>query len=136
MSQVSSTSNSPANSQPFGAANALNNLDLDSFLDLMIAELQNQDPLNPLENDQLLAQISQIREIGATDRLSQTLDSVLAGSSSASYCSLPFISSTFEVFQRRTDVTPAQARSAAGNVKGRQRLASPSCSPFFALLLF
>ncbi|QDU88228.1 Basal-body rod modification protein FlgD [Pirellulimonas nuda] len=62
-----------------GAANAIGNLNLDAFFDLMIAELQNQDPLNPLENDQLLAQINQIRQVGATDKLTETLDSVLLG---------------------------------------------------------
>lgn len=57
----------------------LRGLDLNEFLKLMITELQNQDPLNPLENAEILAQISQIREIGATDKLGSTLDSVLLG---------------------------------------------------------
>ncbi len=67
-----------------GAASAIGNLNLDAFFDLMIAELQNQDPLNPLENDQLLAQINQIRQVGATDKLTETLDSVLLGQNIAS----------------------------------------------------
>ena len=67
------------NNQAFGAANALNEVDLDDFLNLMIAELQNQDPLNPLENDELIAQISQIREVGATEQLTATLNAVLLG---------------------------------------------------------
>ncbi len=87
MSQVAATANSPS-SQPFGAKNSLNDLDLDVFLELMIAELQNQDPLNPLENNELLAQISQIREVGATDRLSETLESVLLGQNIASATNL------------------------------------------------
>ena len=37
----------------------------------MITELQNQDPLNPLDNKDMLAQISQIREVGATDKLTK-----------------------------------------------------------------
>ncbi|WP_425398300.1 flagellar hook assembly protein FlgD [Aeoliella sp.] len=88
MSQISATSNSPTNDNAFGTANTLNDLDLDAFLNLMIAELQNQDPLNPLENDELLAQISQIREVGATDRLTETLDSVLLGQNIASATNL------------------------------------------------
>lgn len=74
--------------QPFGAASSLNDLDLDDFLDLMIAELQNQDPLNPLENDELVAQISQIREVGATERLTETLDAVLLGQNISSATNL------------------------------------------------
>jgi len=58
---------------------ALGGLDLDDFFNLMIKELQNQDPLNPQESDQMLQQFSQLREIGATDRLNETLDSVLLG---------------------------------------------------------
>lgn len=77
-----------AGDQAFGAASALNDVDLDDFLNLMLAELQNQDPLNPLENDELIAQISQIREVGATEQLTQTLESVLLGQNIASATSL------------------------------------------------
>ncbi len=63
-------------------------MDMSTFLRLMIAELQNQDPLNPLENKDMLAQISQIREIGATDKLTETLESVLLGQSIASSTNL------------------------------------------------
>ena len=87
MSRIPSTSNSPTTQQATGK-NALNELDLDVFLKLMIAELQNQDPLNPMENDQLLSQISQIREVGATDRLTKTLDSVLLGQNISSATNL------------------------------------------------
>jgi flagellar basal-body rod modification protein FlgD len=58
---------------------ALRDLDMDQFLQLMITELQNQDPLNPLDNAEILQQISQIREIGATGRLTETLEAVLLG---------------------------------------------------------
>ncbi len=67
---------------------AINNLELDHFLDLMIAELQNQDPLNPLDNSQMLQQISQIREVGATERLTETLDTLLLRQNVASATSL------------------------------------------------
>ncbi len=60
-------------------SDALSGLDMDEFLNLMITELQNQDPLDPTDNSEFLQQITQIREIGASDRLSSTLDSVLAG---------------------------------------------------------
>ncbi len=87
MSQIASLANSPT-TQSSAPKSSLNDLDLDVFLELMIAELQNQDPLNPLENHELLQQISQIREVGATDRLSETLDSVLLGQNIASATNL------------------------------------------------
>jgi flagellar basal-body rod modification protein FlgD len=58
---------------------ALRGLDMDEFLKLMIAELQNQDPLNPMENSDILEQIGQMRQIDSSTRLSDTLDSVLLG---------------------------------------------------------
>jgi flagellar basal-body rod modification protein FlgD len=58
---------------------ALRGLDVSEFLNLMITELQNQDPLNPLENSEILQQISQIREIDSTLKLTKTLDAVLLG---------------------------------------------------------
>lgn len=61
------------------SGNDLRSVDLNQFLELMIAELQNQDPLNPMDNTQLVQQISQIRQIGATNELSETLASMQTG---------------------------------------------------------
>jgi flagellar basal-body rod modification protein FlgD len=60
-------------------ANDLRSVDVDKFLGLLIAELQNQDPLNPMDNSEMLQQINQIREISATNQLSDTLGAVLLG---------------------------------------------------------
>jgi flagellar basal-body rod modification protein FlgD len=57
----------------------ISGMDLDGFLKLMIAEMQNQDPLNPMENSEMMQQLSQMRSIGATDKLTGTLDAVLLG---------------------------------------------------------
>lgn len=60
-----------------GSANAgYNDLDVDNFLKLLISELQNQDPLDPMKNAEMVQQIGQIREIGATDELTQTLSNL------------------------------------------------------------
>ena len=87
MTDVSNVTGSNSSSEAFGSNSTLNDLDMDDFLKLMISELQNQDPLNPLENDELVAQISQIRSVGATEKLTETLDAVLLGQniSSATY---------------------------------------------------
>ncbi len=80
MTRISTDVGSASASQPFsGTSDAINDIDLGTFLRLMIAELQNQDPLNPLDNKDMLAQISQIREVGATDKLTATLEGVLLG---------------------------------------------------------
>jgi flagellar basal-body rod modification protein FlgD len=88
MSQIPNINSRSPGEQAFGNSNTLNELNLDDFLNLMIAELQNQDPLNPLENDELIAQISQIREVGATEQLTETLNSVLLGQNISSATNL------------------------------------------------
>ena len=60
------------------ANDGYNQLDVDSFLTLLISELQNQDPLDPVDNSEMIQQIGQIREIGATDQLTQTLSNLNA----------------------------------------------------------
>ncbi len=71
-----------------GSSNALEALDTSQFLDLMIAELQNQDPMNPMDNAQMIEQIGQIRQIDASSRLTTTLDAVLMGQNLSSASSL------------------------------------------------
>ena len=63
-------------------------LDVEQFLKLMIAELQNQDPLNPMDNAQMIQQIGEIRSIASTDKLSTTLSGVQLGQALASASSL------------------------------------------------
>ncbi len=60
-----------AQQNPYG--DALQEVDVGDFLQMMIAELKNQDPLNPMDNQQILEQIGQIREIVANDQLTETL---------------------------------------------------------------
>ena len=58
---------------------AYQSLDLNTFMKLLVTEMSNQDPLDPMNNQEILQQISQIRSIEASDRLTTTLDSVLLG---------------------------------------------------------
>ncbi len=76
------TTGQTANQNPTGH-DAFRDLDLNAFLSMMIAELQNQDPLNPMDNAQLLQQVSQIREIESNLRLVSTLESLVRAESFA-----------------------------------------------------
>ena len=58
---------------------AFREVDLDDFIKLLIVELQNQDPMNPMDNHEIVQQISQIREIESNMRLTETLESVRLG---------------------------------------------------------
>ena len=69
----------PTLQQAPSSAGGLENFDSTEFLRLMITALQNQDPLDPMDNSEILAQIGQIRSISASDQLRETLASVLTG---------------------------------------------------------
>ena len=58
------------------AGEGVNDLDINSFLSLLIAEMQNQDPMNPMDNAAMIEQIGQIRSIGATSQLTESLNSL------------------------------------------------------------
>ncbi len=61
------------------AGDPFTDLGMGEFVQLMITELQNQDPLNPMDNAQMLDQIGQIREISSNDKLSTTLEALMLG---------------------------------------------------------
>jgi len=56
-------------------------LGTEAFLKMMIAELQSQDPLNPMDNSKMLEQINQIRSISASDGLTKSIESLQMGQS-------------------------------------------------------
>lgn len=63
--------------QASASHDAWTQVNLDDFVGLLVTELQNQDPLEPMKNEAILQQISQIREIESNQRLTETLESVL-----------------------------------------------------------
>lgn len=71
-----------------GKPHDLKDLDMDEFLKLIVTELTNQDPLNPMDNTQLMEQIGQLRSISATTKLSDTLQTVTTGQSLSTATSL------------------------------------------------
>ncbi|MGW8257330.1 MAG: flagellar hook capping FlgD N-terminal domain-containing protein [Thermoguttaceae bacterium] len=74
MSTSSITSPSSGASTSLTTTNdAFEKVDLNDFIKLLVAELQNQDPLNPMDNSELLQQVSQIKAIESNQRLSDTL---------------------------------------------------------------
>ncbi len=88
MSRINTIFPAPTQTDAAPKPRQLEDLDIDEFLKLMITELTNQDPLNPMDNAQLVEQIGQIRSISATTKLSDTLDTVLTGQSLSTASSL------------------------------------------------
>ena len=88
MAEVSPTSLIRETPSTRGEANDLREMNMDHFLQLLISELQNQDPLDPMDNAAIVEQIGQIRAISATDKLTDTLDAVLTGQNMSTAASL------------------------------------------------
>lgn len=68
-----------SNTSSGSASSSFAKVNTDDFLKLMITELQNQDPLDPTDSSEFLQQVTLIRQIGANDKLTETLGQVLAG---------------------------------------------------------
>ncbi|MBL8873916.1 MAG: hypothetical protein JNK90_29345 [Planctomycetaceae bacterium] len=82
MSRIGETSSSTSSSSSSSGTkgNDFRDVDLNQFLSLLITEMQNQDPLNPTSNSEFLQQVSQIRSIGATNQLTESLTALTSGS--------------------------------------------------------
>ncbi|TRZ92713.1 MAG: flagellar hook assembly protein FlgD [Rhodocyclaceae bacterium] len=53
----------------------------DRFLKLLITQLKNQDPLNPLDNAQMTSQMAQISTVNGIERLNATLQALMSSNS-------------------------------------------------------
>ncbi len=71
-----------------GVTNRLQSLTVDDFTKMLVTELQNQDPTQPMSNTDLMNQVSQIQSIESNQQLTSTLQSVALGQSIASAGSL------------------------------------------------
>lgn len=63
-----------------GGANGLSARQSDelreSFMTLLITQLQNQDPLNPMENSEMTSQLAQINTVSGIEELNSTLEGI------------------------------------------------------------
>jgi len=76
------------NSTSQATKDAWSDVSLESFMELLVVELQNQDPLDPMNNKEILEQMSQIREIESNQHLTDTLESVMLGQTVSTAASL------------------------------------------------
>ncbi len=71
-STTASTSNKPQNAQEMQ----------DRFLKLLVAQINNQDPLNPMDNAQMTTQMAQINTVSGIQKLNETLEGMAAQNAS------------------------------------------------------
>jgi len=50
------------------------------FLKLLVAQMQNQDPLNPMDNAEVTTQLAQLNTVNGIERLNSTLETMAAAS--------------------------------------------------------
>jgi flagellar basal-body rod modification protein FlgD len=71
----SSTAAAAANSKSQTTGGGFNNLSTADFMQMLIAELQNQDPTQPMTNQDLLSQLSTMSQLQSTQDLDSALQS-------------------------------------------------------------
>ena len=89
MSAIDSLFSSPSTPTSYSAdSDRMNELTMSDFIKMMVAELENQDPMNPMSNTEMLQQISQIRAITSNDRLTNGIEALTLGQSLSTASSL------------------------------------------------
>lgn len=71
-SQATSTPGASSTATPASDANASQ----DRFLKLLVAQLNNQDPMNPMDNAQMTSQMAQINTVTGIQQVNETLKSM------------------------------------------------------------
>jgi flagellar basal-body rod modification protein FlgD len=68
---------STMNAKPPAATDSVQ-ADTDKFMTLLVTQLKNQDPLNPLDNAQVTSQLAQLQTVTGVNKLNTTLESLKA----------------------------------------------------------
>jgi len=77
MSTTSSVTGTGTGSSTYATtADLAASLDSDTFLELLVTEIQNQDPMEPMSNSEICEQLGQIWELQSNMDLSDTLESL------------------------------------------------------------
>ena len=72
------TSTPPASaSASLTAASSKNGMDYDAFLKLLVAEMSNQDPLNPTDSTEYIAQFASFSNVEQSIQTNKKLDSLM-----------------------------------------------------------
>jgi flagellar basal-body rod modification protein FlgD len=90
------------------AKSGFNSLQPSDFMNMLMTELQNQDPMSPMDTGQMLQEITQISNIESSNQLATTLQGVLLGQNLAAASGL---------LQRTVQGLDASGNSVSGQVQ-------------------
>jgi len=76
MTEISQVGNPLLHELAFKKADKENELDKNAFLRLMVTQLNNQDPLNPQENGDFIAQLAQFSSVEGIENLNKSFSSL------------------------------------------------------------
>lgn len=97
------------------SAQSSNTIDQDGFIKLFLSQLQFQDPLEPVDNREFLAQLAQFSNLEQSRQLSLNSEGML---------SMNATSQSLSLLSRRIEVTQASGNTATGVVKAIEFSAS------------
>ncbi|HTY83630.1 MAG TPA: flagellar hook capping FlgD N-terminal domain-containing protein [Silvibacterium sp.] len=107
------TSNGGTNSNDTSGLPSSQSLDT-MFLQLLVAQLQNQDPTSPMDPTQFVSQLAQFSELSQVTQINQLLEQVVSGSSSTT---------------GKSQAPAAVPNTAGPEGQGSEKPASPLFSP-------
>ncbi len=73
---VTNTSSTAASGTSKSAGQTSADAQQDRFLKLLVAQLNNQDPMNPMDNAQMTSQMAQINTVSGINQLNETMKSI------------------------------------------------------------
>jgi len=82
MSTINATAAASKSTVPASTASVSSEAQ-DRFLKLLVTQLKNQDPLNPMDNAQITSQMAQISTVSGIDKLNATMQSMATSFNSA-----------------------------------------------------
>ena len=76
------------------------------YMKLLVTQLQNQNPLEPMHNNQMASQLAQLSQLGQIESLNSKFSDVLATSQKSYACSLVGKTVLFNVTDANGNSTP------------------------------
>lgn len=117
VNSVSSTGNAAGNAAASGSGQ---NLDQADFLSLLVAQMQNQDPTQPMDSSQMVSQLAQISQVQSTENLQSTVDGL------ASQLQVSQVTAASGLIGKNVTVPSSAATLSDGSMKGAVNVTTDS----------